>query len=67
MDELFLHIDNIERRLLKFDRLIKETAEQDERCRLLMQLKGDGPMTACALVSAICDGKEFRNGRQLAT
>ena len=66
MDELFLHIDNIERRLLKFDRLIKETAEQDERCRLLMQLKGVGPMTASALVSAISDGKEFRNGRQLA-
>ncbi|GEK16026.1 hypothetical protein AFI02nite_40620 [Aliivibrio fischeri] len=66
IDELFLHTDNIERKLLKFDRLIKETAEQDERYRQLMQLRGIGPMTASALVSAIADGKEFNNGRQLA-
>ena len=45
---------------------LKETAEQDERCRQLMQLRGIGPMTASALVSAIADGKEFNNGRQLA-
>lgn len=66
IDELFLHIDNIERKLLKFDRLIKETAAQDERCRQLIQLKGVGAMTASSLVSAIADGKEFNNGRQLA-
>ncbi len=35
IDELFLHMDNIERKLLKFDRLIKTTAEQDERCQQL--------------------------------
>lgn len=31
-----------------------------------MQLKGIGAITASALVSAIADGKEFSNGRQLA-
>ncbi|WP_139374609.1 transposase, partial [Vibrio sp. L85] len=61
-----LHMDNIERKLLKFDRLIKTTAEQDERCQQLMKLKGVGAMTASALVCAIADGKEFNNGRQLA-
>ncbi|WP_139374601.1 transposase, partial [Vibrio sp. L85] len=58
-----LHMDNIERKLLKFDRLIKTTAEQ---CQQLMKLKGVGAMTASALVCAIADGKEFSNGRQLA-
>ncbi|ENM5740592.1 IS110 family transposase [Vibrio mimicus] len=66
IDELFLHVDNIERKLLKFDRLIKTTAEQDERCQQLMKLKGVGAMSASALVCAIADGKEFNNGRQLA-
>nr|WP_258070733.1 transposase [Vibrio jasicida] len=66
IDELFLHVDNIERRLLKFDRLINTAAEQDERCQQLMQLKGFGAITASALVLAIGDGKELSNGRQLS-
>ncbi len=63
IDELFLHVN---RRLLRFDRLIKTVAEQDERCQQLMQLKGIGAITASALVSTIADGKEFSNNRQLA-
>jgi transposase len=59
IDELFLHMDNIERKLLKFDRLIKTTAEQYERCQQLMKLKGVGAMTASALVCAIADGRQL--------
>ena len=35
-------------------------------CRRLMKIPGIGPMTATALVAAVGDASEFRNGRELA-
>jgi transposase len=41
-------------------------AKADHRSQRLMELKGVGPTTACALVASIGNAHDFRNGRQLA-
>lgn len=41
-------------------------AKTDHRSQRLMELKGIGPTTACALVASIGSGHDFKNGRQLA-
>jgi transposase len=38
----------------------------DHRSQRLMELKGVGPTTACALVASIGNAHDFKNGRQLA-
>lgn len=41
-------------------------ARTDHRSQRLMELKGIGPTTACALVACIGNAHDFKNGRQLA-
>ena len=41
-------------------------AKVDHRSQRLMELKGIGPTTACALVASIGNAHDFKNGRQLA-
>jgi transposase len=45
---------------------IAALARRDVRCGRLQQMTGVGPLTADALVATIGDGRDFRNGRQLA-
>ena len=35
-------------------------------CQRLAKVEGIGPMTATAMIAAVGDGKNFKNGRQLA-
>ena len=39
---------------------------QNEACQRIAKIKGIGPKTATAVVAAIGDGAEFKNGRHLA-
>ena len=46
----------------KIDRIFLES----EPCRRIATIKGVGPKTATAIIAAIGDGSEFKNGRHLA-
>lgn len=50
----------------RLDALIKFSSRQDELSRRLMTIPGIGSLTATALVSQVNDGKNFKNGRQMA-
>lgn len=39
---------------------------ESESCQRIARIKGVGPKTATAIVAAIGDGAEFKNGRHLA-
>ena len=45
---------------------IKEVFANNESCQALNAVKGIGVLTATAVISAIGNGKEFKNGRQFA-
>jgi len=53
-------------RVKTFDDRIKVVARAEPACRRLESIPGIGPLTATALVAAVGEASEFRNGRELA-
>lgn len=61
-DELVEH----EARLSRLNETIQRQAREDEGVERLMLVKGIGPITATAIVSAVGDARQFRSARQFA-
>ena len=66
VDDLLEHVARIEASIAEYDRILSRMAKTDHRSQRLMELKGVGPTTACALVASIGNAHDFKNGRQLA-
>ena len=66
IDDLLEHVDRIEANIAEYDRILSHMAKTDHRSQRLIELKGVGPTTACALVACIGNAHDFKNGRQLA-
>ncbi len=64
--ELWDLLRDLDRRIASFDRKIAAVFKASPTCRRIAKIKGVGPKTATAIVAAVGDGKEFRNGRRLA-
>ena len=62
LHDLMLDLD---RRIASFDRKIERVFRSSEVCQRIARIKGVGPKTATALIAAIGDGAEFKNGRHL--
>jgi len=56
----------LDQRIAATDQQIERVFEADEACQRLAQLPGIGPLTATALVAAVGDATECKNGRQCA-
>ncbi len=61
-DELTELTDKIQRNDVK----IQRHAQEDERVKRLLAIEGVGPISASAIVTAIGNGTQFKNGRELA-
>lgn len=57
--------ENVFRELLEVEKLVLQTAREDEVVRLLMTAPGIGPVTALAFRAAIDDPNQFKNSRQV--
>lgn len=66
LNELWQELQELDQRLLAHERRLTAQARQDARVQRLLQIEGVGVVTACALVAAIGDGRQFRSGRELA-
>ena len=64
--DLLSHLHALDLRIAEYDAHVKAIAKADERARKLMSTPGIGPITASALVAAIGNAHDFKNGRQLA-
>ena len=53
-------------RLRQYDQRVTRICQQDERCRRLVKVEGVGPLVATALVAAIGNARQFKNGRELS-
>ena len=63
LHDLFRELD---RRIASFDKKIERVFRASEDCQRIAHIKGVGPKTATAVIAAIGDGTEFKNGRHLA-
>ena len=61
--ELFKTVDA---QINAYDAQLETLVKQSAPCKRLLQMKGVGPISALALVAAIGEGKEFKNGRHFA-
>ena len=64
--ELWDLLCDLDRRITSFDKKIAAVFKASPTCQRIAKIKGAGPKTATAILAAIGDGKEFRNGRHLA-
>ena len=64
--ELFEQLVHLDKLTGYYDKRIAAVAKESESCQRLQTIPGVGPMVATALVSAVGDGRAFRNGRELA-
>lgn len=64
--ELFEFLGQIDLRIKAFDRKIGEVFRANAACQRLARICGIGPKTATAVIAAVGDGKEFKNGRHLS-
>jgi transposase len=64
--ELYDLFRDLDRRIAVFDKKVDEVFRNSEPCQRIAKIKGVGPKTATAIVAAVGDASEFKNGRHLA-
>jgi transposase len=60
--DFMLQIDD---RIKGFDRKIGAIFKASEVCQRIAKIRGIGPKTSTAMIAAIGDGSDFKNGRHL--
>lgn len=66
LTSLYAFMLEIDQRIKAFDRKIDAIFKANTVCQRIAKIKGIGPKTATALIAAIGDGSDFKNGRHLA-
>jgi transposase len=66
ISELWDLMCDLDRRVKVLDKKIDAVFKADPACQRIASIKGVGPKTATAMVAAVGDGAEFKNGRHLA-
>jgi transposase len=64
--DLYTELVELDQKIKKYARQLQEIAKQNEACKRLTTIPGVGPITSTALVAAVGDIKDFKNGRQFA-
>jgi transposase len=66
MQDLYDELIGVEVRLKALDQKIRQLCRQSETCCRILKVPGVGELTATAMVAAIPNAKEFKNGRHLS-
>ncbi|WP_416339058.1 IS110 family transposase [Paraburkholderia sp. CNPSo 3076] len=66
LTELLQHLTAIEERIGFVEASIHSFTKQSTLCKKIAAIPGIGPITATAIVAAVGDAQQFRNGRHLA-
>ena len=66
LTELLQHLGAIEERIRLIETSIQSFMKHSALCKKIAEVPGIGPITATAMVAAVGDAKQFRNGRHLA-
>lgn len=66
MQGLYEELIDIEARLKKLNTRIRQLCRNNESCQRILKVPGVGELTATAIVAAVPDPGEFRNGRHMS-
>ncbi len=65
MQDLYDELVDVEGRLKNLDTKIRQLCRQNENCQRILKIPGVGELTATAIIAAVPNPKEFRNGRHM--
>ena len=66
LEDLIEELNVLDERVSRYDRWLRAVAQTAETCRRLEKIEGIGLMTATALVAALGNASDFKNGRQFS-
>ena len=66
MHALYDELSDTETRLKSIDKKLQWICKKSDACQRLLKIPGVGDVTATAIVSAVPDAEEFKNGRHLS-
>ena len=66
MQALYDELIDVETRLKKLDTKVRQLCRQNKNCQRILKIPGVGELTATAIVAAVSDPREFRNGRHMS-
>jgi transposase len=66
MQDLYDELVEVEGRLKRLDKKIRQLCQQNETCRRILKVPGVGELTATAMIAAVPNASEFNNGRHMA-
>jgi transposase len=66
LNGLWDDLQTLDRRIAEMDHEIQSIAKTHPVAKRLQQLHGVGPIISTALIASVGDGKQFKNGRQMA-
>lgn len=66
MQELYDELIEMEARLKNLEKKIKLICKENDQCRRLLSIPGIGELTATAIVAAVPNANEFKNGRHMS-
>ncbi len=66
MQDLYDELVDIEVRLKNLEKKIKIICKQNEACSRILKIPGVGELTATAIVAAVSNPDEFKNGRHMS-
>ena len=64
--DLYQQLMELDKQISFYNKKIEQLCAKSEICQRIKAIPGIGPIAATALVAAIGDAKEFKNGRQMA-
>tara|TARA_R110002110_G_C13364449_1_gene709748 strand:- start:288 stop:1307 length:1020 start_codon:yes stop_codon:yes gene_type:complete len=59
-------LDELNEKVEIFKNKIELIAKTNEKCQRILKIEGIGPITATAIVAAVGNGTDFKNGREMA-
>ncbi len=66
MQELYDELVEMEARLKKLEKKIKLICKENDQCRRILNIPGVGELTATAIIAAVPNANEFKNGRHMS-
>jgi len=66
MQDLYEELVEVQVRLKKLDTKIRHLCRQNQSCKRILKVPGVGELTATAMITAVSNPKDFRNGRHMS-
>ena len=66
MQDLYEELVDVEARVKNLNTKIRQLCRLNESCQRILKIPGVGELTATAIVAAVPDPREFRNGRHMS-